>query len=211
MNPFLIQNPTTVTSASPTLPDSLTPLTYWADVIPSLLFPPSSVPIRLALPPPPSYPSPSSPISGGPPPSLALSCRSLLSSPHPVSSTPLLSPPPRPVTVCSRAPTAFPSLSQSARRLPRSSPASHSPQDSFPYLSTYSYPLDYVPKPAQFITICPTHCHAFRPYNCSLGALLILARLITIRAIHSHAFPAHRLAHYYCLTIPDPFTTRNLI
>ena len=184
---------------------------YSVDVFPSLLPPPSCLRIRSALPPPPSDPSPSSPISGGRPPSLALSCGSLLCFPHPILSTPCLSPPSRPLTVRLWGPTIFPDLLQSARGLPLSSPASHSPLDSFLCLSTYSCPLDDLPKPAQFIIICPTHSHAFRTYNCPLDALLILARLITICTIHSHAFPAHRLAHYYCLTISDHFSTRNLI
>jgi len=118
MNRLLIRNPTNTTSASPTLPDSLSPLAYSADVFPSLLYPPSSLPIRSALPPPLSDPSPSSPISAGRLPSLALSCGPLLSSPHPISSTPCLSPPPRPLTVYSRAPTIFPSFSQPYRLIP---------------------------------------------------------------------------------------------
>jgi len=69
---------------------------------------------------------------------------------------------PRPLTVGLRAPTFFPGLLRSARGLPLSSPASHSPPDSFLCLSTYSYLLDDLPKPGQFITICPTHSHAFR-------------------------------------------------
>jgi len=108
LNPFLIWNSTNITSASPTLQDSLSPLAYSADVFPSLLPQPSSLPTRSALLPPPSDPSPSPPISGGRPPSLALLCGSLLSSPHPISSTPCLSPPPRPLIVRSRAPTVFP-------------------------------------------------------------------------------------------------------
>ena len=108
LNPFRIRNPTNITSASATLPDSLSPLTYSADVFPSLLPLPSSLPIRSALPPLPTDPSLSSPISGGPPPSFALSCSSQLSPPHPLSSTPCLSPPPRPLTVGPRAPTVFP-------------------------------------------------------------------------------------------------------
>ena len=156
-----------------------------------MLPPPSSLPTRSALPPPPSHPSPSPPISGGRPPSLAISCGSHLSSPHPSYSTRCLLPPPRPLTVPSRAPTVFPGLLQSACVLPPFSPGSNSPPDSFPCLSTYSGPLDDLPKPAQFITICLTHSHAFRTYNCRLDSLLILARLITIRALHSHAFPAH--------------------
>ena len=224
LNPFLIRNPTNITSASPTLLDSLSPLAYSEDVFPSLLPPPSSLPTPSALHPPPSDPSPSPPISGGRPPSLALSCGSLLSSrsylvysmplaASPASYSPLVGShrPPRPLTVRSRAPTLFPSLLQSARGLPPSSPASNSPPDSFQCLSTYSCPLDDLPKPALFITICPTHSHAFRTYNCPLDALLILAQRITIRAIHSHSFPAHRLAHHYCLTIPDPFGMRNFI
>ena len=103
------------------------------------------------------------------------------------------------------------SLLQSSRGLPPSSLTSYSPPDSFQCLSTYSCPLDDLPKPGQFVTICLTHSHVFRTYNCPLDVLLIHAQLITIRAIHCHAFPAHRLAHYYFLTIPDPFSTRNLI
>jgi len=92
-----------------------------------------------------------------------------------------------------------------------SSPASDSSPDSFPCLSTYSCPQDDLPKPVQFITICSTHSHSFRTYYCLVDVLLILVRLITMRAIHSHPVPAHQLAHYYCLTIPDPFSTGNLI
>jgi len=108
LNPFLIRNHTSITSASPTPLDSLSPLAYSADIFPSLLPPPSCLPPCSALPPPPSDPSPSPPISRGRPTALALSCGSLLSSPHPISSTPCLSPPPRPLTVRSRAPTVFP-------------------------------------------------------------------------------------------------------
>jgi len=100
---------------------------------------------------------------------------------------------------------------QSTRGLPPSSLASNSPPDSFQWMSTYSCPLDNLPKPAEFITIGTTHSLAFRNDNCQLHALRIVAGVITIRAIHSHAFPAHGLPHYYCLTIPDPFSTGNLI
>jgi len=90
-----------------------------------------SLPTRSALAPPPSDPSPSPPISGGRPPSLALSCGSLFSSPHPISSTPCLSPPPRPLKVSSPAPTsslASYSPLAGSHRLPRllTAPQTHS-------------------------------------------------------------------------------------
>jgi len=183
LNPFLIRNPTNITSASPTLPDSLSPLAYSADVFPSLLPPPSSLLIRSPLPLPPSNPSPSSPISGGPPPSRALSCGSLLSSLHPISPTPCLSPPPRPLTVCSRAPTIFSVRSRAstvllgfsqpprlipvpvnlqllARRLTQACAVYNHLPDTFPYLPNLQLP-------ARCLThTCAAYNHLRNSFSC---------------------------------------------
>jgi len=124
-NQFLIRNSTNITSAAPILQNSLSPLTYWEDVFLSLLPPPSSLRIGSALPSRPSDPSPSSPLSSRHLFSLALLCGSLLSSPHCISSTPCLSRHRQPLIVCSRAPTVFPGVVQSAHGLPLSSTASY--------------------------------------------------------------------------------------
>ena len=71
---------------------------------------------------------------------LALLVGSFLSSPHPILFAPFLSP-------------SAPGLVLFAPRLPPSSLASNSPPDTFPCLLTNNCTLDYLTKPAQFITI----------------------------------------------------------
>jgi len=142
LNPFLTRNSSNITSGSPPPPDSLRLLAYPADVFQSSFFHPISSqrpqPFLLPLIPPCILPYPADV-----PHPLALSLGSFLSSPHPILFAPLLSP-------------STPGLLLSARGLPPSSLASNSPPDTFPCLFTHNCPLDYLTKPAQFITI-PRH------------------------------------------------------
>ena len=142
MNPFLTGNPSNITSVSPPPPDSLRLLAYQAEVFQSSFFHPisSQLPQPLLLP----LILPSIlPYPADVPHPVALSLGSILSSPHPILFAPLLSP-------------SVPGLLLSARRLPPSSLASNSPPDTFPCLFTHNCPVDYLSKPAQFITI-PRH------------------------------------------------------
>ena len=116
-------------------------------------------------------------------PLLPFSCCSLLSSPHPISSTTCLSPPTRPLTVRTRAPTVFPSFSQPPRLIP--------------------VPVN-LQLPARRLTqTCAVYNHLPDTFPC-LPNLQLPATCLT----HTHAAYNHPQNSFSCLSCPP---TRTLL
>jgi len=184
LNLFLTRNPSNITSVSPRLPDCLGLLPSPADVfLPSFFHPISPQPPQPLLLNP-LIPPCSLPYPADIPHPCALSLGSFLSSPHPIWLALFHWP-------------SSPGLLLSPRGLPPSSLASNSPPDTLPCLLTHNWLLDYLTKPAQFITM-PDTLPYYRMYNWPHDHLPMLAWLITIHPVRSHPFLAHR---------PGPYTS----
>ena len=140
LNSFLTRNPSNISFLSAPSPDSVSLHTSPADIFQSSFFCPisSQHPHPLLLHP--LIPPCILPYLVDIPHLLGLSLGAFLSSPHLILFVRFLSP-------------SAPGLLLSARGLPISSLASNSPRDTFPCLFTHNCLLDYLTKPARFISI----------------------------------------------------------